>query len=57
MVKAAQSEFASSIADYLETHEKYEEMTKREAVIAAVLVLMHDAGAFAAFLKACGFDD
>lgn len=45
---------AEGIADYVETHAMYDEMTKREAVVAAVRVLTDDIGAAQNYLTAIG---
>lgn len=56
MLNQRQMEFAVSMADYMMSHVRYEELTKREAVIEAMSVLMGDIGAAQAFLNAIGLD-
>lgn len=46
--------FAVGIADYVETHNRYEALTKREAVIAAVRVLTDDPTAAREFIRIVG---
>jgi hypothetical protein len=50
------AELARGIADYVETHNLYESLTKREAIIAAVRVLTDDIGAAQEFVTAIGLD-
>jgi hypothetical protein len=47
---------AEEIANYVETHGRWDDLTKREAVIEAVLVLTEDIGAAQQFVQAIGVD-
>lgn len=46
--------FCTRIADYVETSEGYEKMTKRDAVMSALRVLTNDIGAAQDFIYAIG---
>lgn len=46
--------FAKGIADYVQTHRRYDVMDKREAIITAVEVLLGDVGAAQSFMNTLG---
>jgi hypothetical protein len=46
--------FAERMADYVETHKNYSELTKREAVVTAFRVLTEDIGAAQTFCDVIG---
>ncbi len=46
--------FAERMADYVETHKRYSEFTKREAVVTAFRVLTEDIGAAQTFCDVIG---
>ena len=46
--------FAEGIADYVQTHRRYDVMDKREAIISAVEVLCGDLGAAQSFMDTIG---
>lgn len=47
-------QFVQSIADYVETHFQYSEMSKRGAVVSALEVLVNDIGAAQRFINVIG---
>lgn len=55
--KSKREQLAEDIAYYVETHARYADMTRREAVMEAVWVLMDDPGATRQFLDAIGTPD
>lgn len=50
------ADFAKGIANYIETHEDYESLSKRECVLAAVHLIASDIGAAQMFMAAIGVD-
>jgi hypothetical protein len=54
--EALKAQIAEGIADYVEQHQRYESLSKREVVIAAVRVLTDDIGAAQSFVRAIGLD-
>lgn len=49
-------QLAEDIANYVETHARYADLTKREAVMEAVRVLTNDIGAAQQFVYAIGLE-
>lgn len=56
MAEPTKGDFVKKIADYVETHVKYDELTKRQAVESALYVLLNDIGAANDFLRVIGVD-
>lgn len=49
-------EFAEGIANYVQSHGRYTRLTKRQAMVEAVLVLINDIGAAQGYLQTIGID-
>lgn len=49
------NKFVETFANYVETHKRYDELTKREVVIEAIRLLFNDIGAAHDFFNAFGF--
>ena len=52
----ARQKLAEAIADYVETHARYADLSKREVVVEAVRVLTDDIGAAQQFVYAIGLE-